>query len=106
VLATTAHYLAANENTAARDSQAALALALKASILSGRNQPLVFDVLGMAFAATGDFSNAQTCAENAVELGAAAHIENLEAIRHRLELYQAHRPWRESFLATNAPVKN
>ena len=65
ILATTAYYLAANENAAARDGKTALALALKANEISGRSQPMVFDVLGMACAENGDFTNAQICAENA-----------------------------------------
>src|SRR5665213_21477 len=105
ILATTAHYLAADENAAARDGQTALVLALKANELSGHSQPLVFDVLGMAFAATGDFTNAQTCAQNALELATAAQLKNTGQISRRLELYKKNLPWRESFRATNAPGK-
>ena len=105
ILATTAHYLAANENAAARDGQAALVLASKANLLAGGNQPMVFDVLGMACAEVGDFTNAQTCVENALTLATAARMKNLEPLQKRLELYQNHQPWRESFRATNAPVK-
>jgi len=105
-LAAAAHYLAANENAPARDGQSALVLAVKANELSGHSQPLVYDILGMAFAATGDFTDAQTCAQNALDLATAAQMKNLEPIRQRLELYQNHQPWRESFRATNAPVKN
>ncbi len=106
ILATAAHYLAANEDAAARDGRAALALALKANALSGNSQPLVFDALGMAFAATGDFTNAQTCAQNALDLATAAQMKNTGQIRRRLELYQHHQPWLESFRATNAPAEN
>ena len=66
VLATVAHYLAANENAAARDGKAALALTSKANLLTGGSQPFVFDALGMACAETGDFTNAQTCAQDAL----------------------------------------
>jgi tetratricopeptide (TPR) repeat protein len=106
ILATAAHYLAANENAAARDGRRALALAIKANDLSGHLQPMVFDVLGMALAETGDFVNAQACAQNACDLAAAAQMKKLEpALRQRLELYQNRQPWFESFCATNAPVK-
>jgi tetratricopeptide (TPR) repeat protein len=105
ILATAAHYLAANENAAARDGQSALVLATKANLLTGGNQPMVFDILGMALAATGDFTNAQTCAQNALDLANAAQMKNLESLKTRLELYKNHQPWQESFLATNAPVK-
>ena len=106
ILAAAAYYLAANENAAARDGQTALGLALKANEISGRSQPMVFDVLGMACAETGDFTNAQICVENALTLAAAAQMKSLEPLRHRLELYKNKTPWRESFRATNAPAKN
>jgi tetratricopeptide (TPR) repeat protein len=104
ILAYTAHVLAANENAAARDGRAALTLATKANILTGGSQPMVFDALGMALAETGDFTNALTCAQNALDLATAAQMKNLEPIQKRLALYQARQPWRESFRATNAPA--
>jgi tetratricopeptide (TPR) repeat protein len=106
ILASTAHYLAANENAAARDGKSALVLALKANELTGHSQPMVFDALGMAFAENGNFSNAQTCAQNALDLASNAQMKKLEPLHRRLELYQNRQPWRESFRATNAPVKN
>jgi tetratricopeptide (TPR) repeat protein len=105
-LATVAHYLAANENTAGRDGKNALLLAVKADELSGHVQPLVLDILGMAFAETGDFTNAAVCAGRALEIAVATKQNNAEAIRHRLELYKNQEPWRESFRATNAPGQN
>jgi protein O-mannosyl-transferase len=105
-LATVAHYFAANENAAARDGQFALTLAIKADDLSGHIQPMVLDALGMAYAATDDFTNAQSSALNAADLAAAANLKDLPAIRQRLELYQRGQPWRESFRATNAPAHN
>ena len=106
ILAAAAHYLAANENVAARDGRLALALAAKANALAGGNQPLYFDVLGMALAETGDFTNAQTCAQNALILANAAQMKNTGEIQQRLELYKNRQPWRESFRAPNAPAKN
>jgi tetratricopeptide (TPR) repeat protein len=106
ILAYTAHVLAANENAAARDGRAALTLAAKANLLAGGSQPFVFDALGMALAETGDFTNALTCAQNALDLATAAQMKNLEPIQRRLALYQARQPWRESFRVTNAPVQS
>ncbi len=103
-LAAVAHYLAAHENSAVRDGRNALALALKANELSGHNRPEVFDVLGMALAENGDYTNAATCAQNAFELARVAKMKNVEPIGRRLELYKNHQPWRESFRATNAPA--
>jgi tetratricopeptide (TPR) repeat protein len=100
-LATVAHYLAANENAAARDEKNSLPLALKANELSGHRQPMVFDILGMALAANGDFTNAVTCAQNALDLATAAQLKRTEPIQTRLELYKKNLPWRESFRASN-----
>ena len=106
ILSATAHYLAANENADARDGRNAIVLALKANELSGRNQPGVFDILGMALAESGDFTNAVTCAQNALDLANLAKMKKLEPLQRRVELYKQNQPWRESFRATNAPVKN
>jgi tetratricopeptide (TPR) repeat protein len=106
ILATAAHYLAANANEAARDGKLALSLAIKANDLSGHLQPMVFDALGMALAETGDFANAQTCAQNALSLAEGSPLATTAAMQQRLALYQLHQPWRESFRGTNAPAKN
>ncbi len=104
ILAETAHRLAASENPETRDGKMALALALKANVLSQQSQPMVFDVLGMALAETGDFTNAVTCAQNAYGLAKVAKMKSLEPITQRRELYLKHQPWRESFRNTNAPA--
>lgn len=101
-LATAAHYLAANENAAARDGKSALTLAMEADALSGHVQPVVLDYLGMAYAETGDFSNAVACVQKALLVANAAGMQNTGAMQHRLDLYQKHQPWRESFKMTNA----
>jgi tetratricopeptide (TPR) repeat protein len=101
-LATVAHYLAANQQTAARDGALALKLALKANKLSGQIQPMVWDTLGMAYAATGDFGHAVACAQQALKLAKAAGLKNLDDIQRRLTLYQNQQPWRETFEATNS----
>jgi tetratricopeptide (TPR) repeat protein len=105
-LATIARHLAANENAAARDGQNALALALKANELSGRVQPMVFDILGMTLASNGDFTNAIICAQNALDLATANQMKNTDQISQRLVLYKKQQPWRESFRATTTPGKN
>jgi tetratricopeptide (TPR) repeat protein len=102
-LTTAAHYLAANTNAAARDGHGAVVLALQAYGLSDRREPDVLDALGMAFAATGDFSDAITCAQNALEFSPAAKPDATAPMRLRLALYQKQQPWLESFRATNAP---
>ncbi|MGO9003544.1 MAG: tetratricopeptide repeat protein [Limisphaerales bacterium] len=106
ILAYTAHVLAADENPQIRDGKTALVLAVKAKVLTGGAQPYVLDALGMACAETGDFTNALAVTQNALELATAAKMKKLEPLQQRLELYKNHQPWRESFLATNAPVKH
>ena len=101
ILSATAHYLAANETDAARDGRNAVILATKANLLTGNNQPGVFDILGMALAETGDYTNAVTCAENALTLAKAARLKGTEPIQTRLELYRQGKPWRENFRGTN-----
>ena len=105
-LATIAHYLAANENAAFRDGKGALVLALKADELSGHAQPMIRDILGMALAENGDFTNAIACVQGALDLANAAQLKNTGPLQMRLELYKNKQPWRESFRATNAPAKN
>ncbi len=106
ILTFAALVLAADQNAEARDGQIALKLAQKAHKISGGNQPMVHDILGMALAETGDFTNAQICAENALTLATAAQMKGLEPLHQRLELYKNRQPWRESFRATNAPAKS
>jgi protein O-mannosyl-transferase len=106
ILTFTAHVLAADENSAVRDGTTALALAIKANAHTGGVQPLVLDALGMACAETGDFTNATEVTQRAFDLAAAAKMKKIEPIHQRLELYKKHQPWRESFLATNAPPGN
>jgi cytochrome c-type biogenesis protein CcmH/NrfG len=102
-LAAVARYIAANADATARDPQTALLFARKAGDLSANRQPEVFDVMGMAFAAMGDFSNAVISAQTALKFTPAARLTEAGPIRQRLELYQNHQPWLESFRATNAP---
>jgi protein O-mannosyl-transferase len=104
ILAYLAHVLAVGENPQFRDGKTALVLATKANTLTGGGQPFVLDALGMAYAETGDFTNAIDVTQKALDLANAANLKKIEPIQQRLELYKNHQPWRESFLATNAPV--
>jgi tetratricopeptide (TPR) repeat protein len=105
VLAFTAHVLAGDDHPQIRDGKTALEFATKANILTGGVQPFVLDALGMAFAETGDFTNAQEVTQTAIDLATAAHMKKIESMQQRLQLYKSHRAWSESFLATNAPAK-
>jgi tetratricopeptide (TPR) repeat protein len=105
ILAYTAYVLAAIDNPEVRNGQTALVLAVKAKLLAGDSKPEVLDVLGMACAETGDFTNALEATQRAYDLAKAAKMNNLEPLQQRLERYKNHQPWRESFLATNPPPK-
>jgi tetratricopeptide (TPR) repeat protein len=106
ILAYTAHVLAADDNPQIRDGKTALMLAAKANALTGGAQPFVLDALGMACAETGDFTNAQEVTQRAVDLATAAQMKKIEPLQQQLQRYKNHQPWRESFLATNPPVKH
>ena len=104
-LAYTARVLAADEATGVRDGAMALTLANRANDLTGGSQPFVLDALGMACAENQDFANAIACAQKAIEQAEAAQMKDTAPLQKRLELYQNNQPWRESFRATNASLK-
>ncbi len=103
ILAYAAHVLAADKNAVVRDGHTALMYALKANLLNDHS-PMILDALGMALAENGDYTNAVACAQNALQMAQAARMKETNAMQQRLEFYQANQPWRESFLATNAPA--
>jgi tetratricopeptide (TPR) repeat protein len=105
ILAYTAHVLAADDHPQIRDGKTALVLAARANTLTDGAQPFVLDALGMACAETGDFTNAQEVTQRAIDLATAGQMKKIEPLQQRLQLYKNHQPWRESFLATNAPAK-
>ena len=93
-----ARVLAADENSLARDGAQALAYAGRAAALAGAAQPVVLDTLAMALVEVGRFDEAVTIEQQAVALArAGGQNEDAAAMQQRLELYQKHRPWRESF---------
>jgi protein O-mannosyl-transferase len=96
-MAFTARVLASDKNANIRNGATALKLAQTASDLTGGTQPLVEDVLGMAFAENGQFDEAQKAASNAVSIATAVGMKasTIAAMQKRLELYQKHKPWRE-----------
>jgi tetratricopeptide (TPR) repeat protein len=93
-----ARVLAADENPQVRDGALALTYAARAAALAGAAQPVVLDTLAMALAEAGRFDEAAQAEQQAVELArAGGQNEDAATMRQRLELYQKHRPWRESF---------
>jgi Flp pilus assembly protein TadD len=98
-----ARLLASDESPAIRDGTTALTLARKAHALTNGNQPGVEDVLGMAYAETGQFEDAQKAVQNGIRIatGIGMNPDTIAGMQLRLELYQKHQPWRESFLLSN-----
>jgi tetratricopeptide (TPR) repeat protein len=93
-----ARVLAADENPQIRNGAEALVLATRASQLAGPAQPVALDTLAMAYAETGRFDEAVQTGREAVTLARAAGQKDDDAImQQRIELYQKHQPWRESF---------
>jgi Tfp pilus assembly protein PilF len=93
-----ARVLAADENPQICNGAEALVLATKASQLAGRAQPVALDTLAMAYAATGRFDEAVQAGREAVNLArAAGQKDDAALMQQRLERYQKHQPWRESF---------
>jgi Flp pilus assembly protein TadD len=102
VLIYLAQVLASDENPKVRDGHTAFALASRANTLTGGAQPAMLDALGMACAELGHFEEAQKAAQEALNLTKASGMMNDAAVvQQRLQLYQNHQPFRQSF--TNAP---
>jgi len=92
-----ARVLASDKDSKIRNGARALDLAKKADALTNGSQPLVKDVLGMAYAENGQFDAAQGAANDAINLARAAGMKHeiIAAMQKRLTFYQQHQPWRE-----------
>ena len=106
VLTYLAQVLASDENPKVRDGAAALLMAAKANDLTGGNQPAMFDVMAMAYAEIGQYTNAQKAAAYSLKLATAYDLTNdIPVIKQRMQLYENDQPFRQSFLYTNTPAK-
>jgi tetratricopeptide (TPR) repeat protein len=104
-LAFLARVLATDQDPQNRDGSAAVALAERANALAGGGQPLMLDVLGMAYAQAGRFAEAQQKATRALELAEGAKLPAMAAgIRQHLQSYEAGQPWREAFTNSFLPA--
>lgn len=102
----TANVRAADEDTHVRDGAEARTIGEKLVQLTGSQQPAALDALAMACAENGQFDEAVQIQQRAVKLiEATGPKEDIAAMRNRLELYQKHQPWRESFKKTPMPEK-
>jgi tetratricopeptide (TPR) repeat protein len=104
-LAYAAELLAASKDPDARNGPTALDYALRAVGLTDNSQPFALDALGMAYAETGRFDEAQKTAQAAIDLATGANAGQLDALRERLARYQNHQPWRQSFQSNSRAPK-
>ena len=80
-----------------RNGKRAVELAQSATMLPGGDSPMVLRTLAAAYAEAGEFSNAITTTERAIDLAAGQGSRSLvETLRHELEMYQQNKPYRES----------
>jgi tetratricopeptide (TPR) repeat protein len=93
---------ATHENEKYRDGAKAIELAEKLSKITQYNQPLALDALAAAYAEVGNFDEAVSTAEKALELALIYGPKELAlGLKKRLKLYQAGWPYRQGFHKEN-----
>jgi len=93
-----ARVLAADRDPGIRNGHEAISLAERANALSGNSQSFMLDTLAMAYAETGQFTEAEHTLGQALERAASAHETDAEsAMQDRLKLYRAGQAYREDF---------
>jgi protein O-mannosyl-transferase len=104
ILASLARVLATSPALSVRNGVRAIALARRASELSGGADPAMTDTLAAAYAEAGRFLEAIATAQKALELAQRGGQQHLaEQIGSRLELYLAGAPCREGPAAVPEP---
>ncbi|MGD0367149.1 MAG: tetratricopeptide repeat protein [Acidobacteriaceae bacterium] len=89
--------LATAPDASVRNGTEALSLAENANRLAPADDPDVFDALGAAWAENGQFTNAIASAKRALDLAVSRNNAKMAAaIRSRLQLYEAKKPFRET----------
>ncbi len=93
-----AWFLATRSESTPSDAEEAVRLAERACERTGHGQPGALDTLAAAYAAAGRFEDAARTARRAVEQADAdpRQKELAAALRRRLSLYEAGRPYRET----------
>jgi tetratricopeptide (TPR) repeat protein len=95
-LSGTAWLLATTSDANTRNGTEAVTLAESANEIASGKNPEVLDTLAAAYAEEGDFANARTIANRALDLAVAQKDKALaDAIRNRLLLYNDGKPFRE-----------
>lgn len=98
-----ARILASAPEAPARNGAEAVALAQWAVELTGGEQPLVLDVLAMAYAEQGNFFAAQRTIAQAITLAKQAQATNLLAeLETHAAVFAAQQPWRQPTTSTNS----
>lgn len=106
VLTFLAQVLASDENPKIRNGRTAFLLASRAIALSDRVQPAILDVLAMACAELGRFGDAVKAEQDALDVANADRMTNdIAILQQRLQLYQNHQPFRQSFADLTEPLK-
>jgi tetratricopeptide (TPR) repeat protein len=96
VLNDLARILATHQDERIRNRAEAMRLAARACELTGNRDPAKLDTLAVAYAAGGRFQDAIQTGQKAADLAVAGGDQKLaRAIRDRLELYKAGKPYRE-----------
>ena len=99
--------LATTPDPALRNGPEAVALATRAEELAPAGDPIVLDTLAAAYAETGQFVEAVTIANRALDLAVERRDESLaNAIRTRILLYEKNAPFRDQSSSNTAqPAK-
>ena len=96
--------LAVSDPARGGDPGRAVQLAQRAGELGGRENTRCLDTLAAAYAAAGRFDDAMLTADKAVQLAeSAGQFPLAKAVRARLELYRAGRPYREAPRSADQP---
>ncbi len=103
VLAYSARVLASSENGHVRNGAMALKLAALANDLAHHTRPEIFDVMGMACAELGDYTNALACETMAFKMADFWHFAGTNLFYKHQQAYLNHTPWHESFVKTATP---
>ncbi len=89
--------LATSSDPALRDGSKALELARLANERSGGRDPLVLNALAVAYAETGQFPQALSTAQQALDLVASQGSTDLtKLLRHEIDLYRAGSPYHQA----------
>lgn len=100
-----AEVLASDNDPGIRDGRAALALIQKTIKLSSDARPNLLETLAMSYAELGRFNEAQTVAQNAIDLARSRGMTDyLPMLEQQLQCYKNNKPFHQTF--NNAFLKN